>query len=63
IGLNPGLYVENGEIAGRVRDGMVSGNAYDLFRNVAAIEDRIHEPNGRSLLPCVLFDDVSVTAK
>jgi PmbA protein len=63
VGLSPGLYVENGEIVGRVGDGMVAGNIYDLLKNVAAIEDRIHEPNGRSLFPCVLFDDVSVTGK
>ena len=63
VGLSPGLYVENGEVVGRVGDGMVAGNVYDLMRNVAAIENRIHEPDGRALFPCVLFDDVSVTGK
>ena len=63
VGLNPGLYVENGQITGRITDGMIAGNVYDLLKNVAEIEDRIHEPHGRAHFPCILFDDVSVTCK
>ncbi len=62
FGLDPGLYVKNGEILGRVKDGMVAGNVYDLFNNVIDIENKIHEPNGIPY-PCILFDNVSVTAK
>jgi len=62
FGLNPGLYVKNGEIIGRVKDGMVAGNMYQLFSNVIGVENQNHEKNGIPL-PCVLFDDVSISGK
>ena len=62
FGLNPGFYVKNGEIIGRVKDGMVAGNMYQLFSNVIGIENQNHQRNGIPL-PCVLFDDVSVSGK
>ncbi|MBD3370097.1 hypothetical protein GF402_07030 [Candidatus Fermentibacteria bacterium] len=63
IGLNPGYYVENGEIKGRVRDGMVAGNIYDMLQNVVAVEDRVHDTYGYWRFPCVLIDSVRVSAK
>lgn len=63
IGLSPGFAVKDGEIVGRVKDGMVAGNVYDMFRNVAGIENRIHNPDGNQKYPCILFDDVNVAAK
>jgi PmbA protein len=63
VGMNPGLYVENGKILGRVRDGMVSGNVWDLLNRVEAIEDRIHNPHGYFRYPCVLLDEVNVSAR
>jgi PmbA protein len=63
IGLNPGYYVENGEIRGRVRDGMVAGNVYDMLRNVVTVEDKVHDPYGYWRFPCVLIDSVRVSAK
>ena len=41
IGLAPGSYVENGVIAGRVKDAMVAGNVYETMQNVVAIEDMV----------------------
>lgn len=32
IGLSPGLYVENGEIVGHVKDSMVAGNIYEVMK-------------------------------
>jgi PmbA protein len=61
IGVAPGLYVENGEIVGHIKDAMVSGNIYDAMKNVVAIEDTYH-PAYMGTFPAVLFDDVSVTA-
>jgi PmbA protein len=62
IGLSPGIYVENGEIKGRVKDAMVAGNIYDVMTNVLAIEDMIHAtPRGR--FPAILLDRVSVATK
>jgi PmbA protein len=59
IGLAPGIYVENGAIAGRVKDAMVAGNVYETMQNVVAIEDKVYASTmGR--FPAVLFDDVRV---
>jgi PmbA protein len=59
IGLAPGIYVENGVIAGRVKDAMVAGNVYETMQNVLAIEDKVYSSNmGR--FPAVLFEEVSV---
>ncbi len=63
IGLNPGFYVEGGEIKGRVRDGMVAGNAWDVLSRVSAVEDRLHQAITGDMYPAVLLDDVSVSAR
>lgn len=63
VGLNPGLYVENGKIVGRVRDGMASGNVYDILGRVMAVENQIHNPHGFNRLPCIQLDEVSVAAR
>jgi PmbA protein len=63
VGLNPGLYVENGRIVGRIRDGMVAGNVYDVLGRVISVEDRPFIPMGTSTHPCVLLDEVSVSGR
>jgi len=60
IGVDPGLYVENGKIIGHVKDTMVSGNIYDTMKNVVAIEDTYH-PDYMGTFPAILFNDVSLT--
>lgn len=60
IGVDPGLYVENGEIVGHVKGTMVSGNIYDTMKNVIAVEDTYH-PDYMGTFPAILFDDVSLT--
>lgn len=62
IGLSPGIYVENGEIMGHVKDAMVAGNIYEVMRNVVSIEDKVYLSN-MGVFPSVLFDDVSVAIK
>jgi PmbA protein len=63
MGLNPGLYVENGRITGRIRDGMVAGNVYDVLTRVVSIQDQPFLPMGASHQPCVLLDGVSVSGR
>ncbi len=63
VGLNPGFYVEDGEVRGRVRDGMVAGNAYEMLRRVTAVQDGPYNPADGSRHPCVLLDDVSVSTR
>jgi PmbA protein len=63
VGASPGLYVENGEIVGRVKDAMVAGNIYETLKNVVGIGDTLYPSHGGAWMPAVLFDDVSVATK
>ena len=59
IGLSPGLYVENGEVIGRVNEAMVAGNIYDIMQRILGIENTAHATHA-GVFPAILFDDVSV---
>lgn len=59
IGLSPGLYVKDGKVVGSVSDGMVSGNVYDVMKNVSGVENRL-SPGNSGKFPSVVFEDVSV---
>ena len=63
VGLNPGYYVENGRIRGRVKDGMVAGNVYEILKNIEHIEDTLHDTLTGGKYPAILINDVSVAAK
>jgi len=55
-----GFLVENGEITGRVKDTMVSGNIYDLFKkNVVVAKDC----DWSGEVPGMLVDGVNVSSK
>lgn len=62
VGVSPGLYVEKGEIVGRVKDVMVAGNVYDTLKKVIAIENKLHSCWG-GRMPAILCNDISVSAK
>jgi PmbA protein len=62
IGLSPGVYVENGEIVGRVKDAMVAGNVFDTMNHIIEMEDTLHPASG-GMFPAILFDGVSVATK
>ena len=59
IGVSPALYVENGEIKGRLKEGMVSGNIYQMLKKVEGVEDTVHA-TGNAMLPSLLFSDIHV---
>jgi PmbA protein len=59
IGVAPALYVENGKIIGRLKEGMVSGNIYKMLKKVDAVEDTLHA-TGSNWLPSILVDNVHV---
>lgn len=63
VGLNPGYYVENGKIIGRVKDGMLAGNVYDMLNRIVSIEDKQHDSIMGGKYPAILLDKVSVSAK
>ena len=62
VGLSPGLYVENGEIVGHVKDAMVAGNIFSVLKDVIEIEDTQHPAPG-GMFPAILLDHVSVATK
>ncbi|MCK5760233.1 MAG: TldD/PmbA family protein [Candidatus Delongbacteria bacterium] len=62
IGINPGLYVENGKIMGRVKDAMVAGNVYDIMKNIVAVGDKA-QPGNMVTSPPILIDDLNVSIK
>ncbi len=55
-----GYLVENGQIKGRVKDTMLTGNAYDLLKAIEAVESRTHK-KGSLYAPHILFSSVSIT--
>jgi PmbA protein len=63
VGANPGLYVENGEIVGRLKGAMVAGNIYESLKHVVDIGDTQHHSSFGGWLPAILLDNVSVATK
>ena len=57
IGLNPGIYIEDGEIRGRIKHGMISGNIYDTMKSITSIEDRVHRTQWGNF-PAMCLDDI-----
>ncbi len=57
-----GYKVENGKIVGRVKDTMVSGNIYQLLKEIAAVGEAKWVGDGL-FVPPLYFSRVSVTSK
>ena len=59
-----GFRIENGRLAGRVKDTMVAGNVYEAFKDrLQAVGDRAEWIGGSSNLPALYFRALSVSAK
>jgi len=58
-----GFKIERGEIVGRVKDTMVSGNVYKLLNNIAAIGSDAKWVGGGLSTPSFCFNNVSVTSR
>ena len=56
-----GFYIRNGQIKGRAADTMIAGNVYEMFKNIMAIENKLHF--GLNAYPRILFNNVSVTGR
>jgi PmbA protein len=55
-------WVENGELARPLRETLISGNAFDLLGQIAALGSEAERVNGALRAPSALVDGVSVTA-
>ncbi len=62
VGVSSGFMIKNGQLTGRVKDCLLSGNAYETLSNIAAIENVSHNL-GSHKLSSVLFDAVNVAGK
>ncbi len=62
VGVSTGFYIEKGVILGRVKDCMLSGNAYDTLSKVTEVESIAHNLGSRKF-PGILCDGISVTGK
>ena len=62
VGVSTGFMIENGRITGRVKDCLLSGNAYETLSNVEAVENKALNL-GSHKLPALLCKDVSVAGK
>jgi len=58
-----GYRVSNGEIVGRIKDTMISGNVYDVLNNLVAVGDRARWLGGRIRTPALYCRGISVSAK
>ncbi|MGK7890193.1 MAG: TldD/PmbA family protein [Leptolyngbyaceae cyanobacterium] len=62
INIDLGYRVENGEIVGRVKDTMVTGNVYTVLNQVIALGND-GQWNGACFTPSVLVEGLSVTGR
>ena len=60
--LSLGFIIESGEIAGRVKDTMISGNVYDVLNRVEAISSDTQRVWGSRELPTIRCTGVEVAA-
>ena len=58
-----GFKIEKGEIVGRVKDTIVSGNVYQLLKEISAIGSDAKWVGGMMSTPSILCADVSVASR
>ena len=58
-----GYKIEKGEIVGRVKDTMISGNVYQLLKNITAIGSDVKWVSGSLCTPSICCANVSVAAR
>jgi len=58
-----GYKIEKGKIVGRVKDVMISGNAIEELKNIAALGDKSKWVSGKYKFPHIYLKSLSVSAK
>lgn len=61
VNVGLGFLVEGGEVRGRVKDCMIAGNVFEIFRRIRGIAER-QETHGAIVAPAVCFDAIHVAA-
>jgi PmbA protein len=62
VSIASGFRIRNGEVAGRVKDTMIAGNVYDMFKNVAAVGDTVRDL-GSHAVPFLMFSGLKVATR
>jgi PmbA protein len=62
LNVSSGYRIENGKVAGRVKDAMIAGNVYEMFQNVAAVGDTARDL-GTFHVPFVAFPGLKVATR
>ena len=58
-----GYRVQNGEVVGRVKDTLISGNVYSVLRDIQELENESHWVGGGLKTPAVYCGKISVATK
>lgn len=62
LNVSSGYRIENGRVVGRVKDTMIAGNVYDMFKNVAAVGDTERDL-GTYHVPFVMIPGLKVATR
>jgi PmbA protein len=62
LNVSSGFRIVNGKAAGRVKDTVIAGNVYDMFKDVAAVGDTVRDL-GAYHVPFVMFSGLKVATR
>jgi PmbA protein len=62
VNVSSGFRIGNGKVTGRVKDTMIAGNVYEMFRNVAAVGNTVRDL-GSYYVPFLMFPGLKVATR
>jgi PmbA protein len=62
INVSSGFRIGNGKVTGRVKDTMIAGNVYEMFKNVTAVGDTVRDL-GSYYVPFLMFPGLKVATR
>ena len=62
VNVSSGFRIGNGKVTGRVKDTMISGNVYEMFKNAAAVGDTVRDL-GSYYVPFLMFPGLKVATR
>lgn len=58
-----GFKIENGKVAGRIKNVMIAGNAFEVLKNIVAVGDQARWVSGQYCFPHIYLKSLSVSTK
>jgi PmbA protein len=62
INVSSGFRIGNGKVTGRVKDTVIAGNVYEMFKNVAAVGNTVRDL-GSHFVPFLMFPGLKVATR